>query len=194
MGKSNWRRRTTQKIKEFKDASHVSAIGQFIVSELRKLGYLVEVTFGSITKSNRMASNLIKAHDADTLVIAGENVSTARIDLPFFAKFVRRQNRFLHKANLLKGGREKVSTIRSTKGYKRFDKVLYDGVECFIYGLRTSGCFDLRKLDGRKIHASANWKKLKKLESAKTLLIERQVNVTISLQLTEVGVSLPQKR
>ncbi|MGC8590452.1 MAG: hypothetical protein ACP5LY_07620, partial [Athalassotoga sp.] len=64
----------------------------------------------------------------------------------------------------------------------------------FSYGLRTSGYFDLRKLDGSKIHASANWKNLKKLESAKTLLIERKVNVAISLQLIEVGEELPQER
>ena len=103
MGKSNWRRRTTQKIKEFKDASHVSAIGQFIVSELRKLGYLVEVTFGSITKSNRMASNLIKAHDADTLVIAGENVSTARIDLPFCCQICKKTEQILAQSKSVEG-------------------------------------------------------------------------------------------
>lgn len=87
-----------------------------------------------------------------------------------------------------------VSTIRSSRGYKGFDKVLYKEIKCFIYGLRTSGYFDLRKLDGTKIHASANWKEVKKLESVKTLLIERQVKVIIPLQLIEVGVSLPQER
>ncbi|MCL4407928.1 MAG: hypothetical protein M1542_03245, partial [Thermotogae bacterium] len=87
-----------------------------------------------------------------------------------------------------------VSTIRSSKGYKRFDKVLYKGIECFIYGLRTSGYFDLRKLDSTKIHASANWKNLKKLESAKTLLIERQVRWQFLSDLQKIGVSLPQER
>ncbi|MCL4407204.1 MAG: HNH endonuclease, partial [Thermotogae bacterium] len=77
------------------------------------------------------------------------------------------------------------------KGYKRFDEVLYNGEECFIYGLRTSGYFDLRKLDGTKIHASANRKNLKKLESAKTLLIERQVRRQFLSDLQKIGVSLP---
>jgi hypothetical protein len=187
-------KRVTQKIKGLKDASDVSTIGQFIVSGLRKLGYLTEVTFGSTTKSKRMASNLIKSHDTDALIIAGGDATTARTELSCFAKFVRRQNRSLHKANLLKGGRKVVSTIRSSKGYKRFDKVLYKGIECFIYGLRTSGYFDLRKLDGTKIHASANWKNLKKLESAKTLLIERQVRRQFLSDLQKIGVSLPQER
>jgi hypothetical protein len=91
----------------------------------------------------------------------------------FYAKFVRRQNRSLHKANPSKGGKRKANTVRSAKGFRRFEKVLYNGMECFIYGLRTSGYFDLRKLDGTKIHASASWKKLKKIEGTKTLLIER---------------------
>ncbi|MCL5032812.1 MAG: RNA-guided endonuclease IscB [Thermotogae bacterium] len=187
-------KRVTQKIKSLKDASDVSTIGQFIVSGLRKLGYLTEVTFGSITKSKRIATNLPKTHDTDALIIAGGDATTARTDSSCFAKFVRRQNRSLHKANLLKGGRKVVSTIRAAFDFQRFDKVLYNGEECFIYGLRTSGYFDLRKLDDTKIHASTNWKKLKRLESAKTLLIERQANVTIPLQLIEVGVSLPQRR
>ncbi|BBJ27530.1 RNA-guided endonuclease IscB [Athalassotoga saccharophila] len=182
-GKIKITKRVNQKIKGLKDASHVSTIGQFIVSGLR-IRYLTEVTFGNITKGKRMASNLSKTHDTDALIIAGGDATTTRTESSFFAKFVRRQNRSLHKANMLNGGRKKVNTIKSAKGYKRFDKVLYNDEECFIYGLRTSGYFDLRKLDGSKIHVSANWKQLKKLESAKTLLIERQVNVAIPLQLT----------
>ncbi|OQP16623.1 hypothetical protein B1693_07295 [Geobacillus zalihae] len=39
---------------------------------------------------------------------------------------------------------------------------------------RSSGYFDLRLLDGTKVHASASWKKLKRVEHASTLLIERR--------------------
>lgn len=39
---------------------------------------------------------------------------------------------------------------------------------------RTSGYFDLRKLDGTKVTASANVKKLKLIERATTLLCERR--------------------
>ncbi len=167
-------KKSLQKTQSLKDASHVSTIGQFIVAGLRKLGYLVDVTFGSITKSKRMESGLEKTHNIDALVIAGGDGATVRSGTVCFGKFVRRQNRSLHKANLLKGGRKKINTIRTAKGYKRFDKVLYEGKECFIYGLRTSGYFDLRLLDGTKIHASANVKKLQLLERSKSLLTERR--------------------
>ena len=59
-------------------------------------------------------------------------------------------------------------------GFQLFDKVKYKEQECFIFGRRSSGYFDLRKLDGTKIHASANNKKLKLLEKAKTILRERR--------------------
>jgi hypothetical protein len=68
---------------------------------------------------------------------------------------------------------------------------VYNGMECFIYGLRTSGYFDLRKLDGTKIHASASWKKLKKIEGTKTLLIERRRMWQFLSDVQKIGVSLP---
>jgi hypothetical protein len=55
-----------------------------------------------------------------------------------------------------------------------FDKVQYEGQECFIFGRRSRGYFDLRLLDGSKIRASASYKKLKLVERASTLLIERR--------------------
>ena len=53
-------------------------------------------------------------------------------------------------------------------------QVVYEGQECFIFGRRSSGYFDLRKLDGTKVHASAGVSKLKKVEHASTLFIERR--------------------
>ena len=39
------------------------------------------------------------------------------------------------------------------KGYRLFDKVEYNGVECFVFGRRLSGSFDIRLLDGTKVSA-----------------------------------------
>ena len=57
-------------------------------------------------------------------------------------------------------------------GFRLFDKVEYNKQECFIFGRRKSGFFDLRKLDSTKVHASINVKKLKLLEKRKTLLYD----------------------
>ena len=56
-----------------------------------------------------------------------------------------------------------------------FDKVEYDGQVGFIFGRRSSGYFDIRKLNGEVIHRSVSWKKLKLLETRKSLLTERRM-------------------
>ena len=90
----------------------------------------------------------------------------------YLSKQVRRQNRSLYKANLLKGGRKKRNTIKEVYGYRRFDKVLYDEVKCFIFALRTRGYFDLRNIEGNKIGGDVNYKKLKRLERSKGMIQE----------------------
>ena len=57
------------------------------------------------------------------------------------------------------------------QGFQRFDKVLYRGKECFIWGLRTSGYFQLKQIDGRKVHESAKASELVLLEHSSGYLI-----------------------
>jgi len=98
-----------------------------------------------------------------------------RIDAVYLMKFVRKNNRQLYKATIGKGGKRKSNKAeRYVKGFQLFDKVVYEGQECFIFGRRKTGYFDLRLLDGSKIHASASVKKLKRVEYTDTLLIERR--------------------
>ena len=125
------------------------------------------VTYGYITKSARIALKLEKSHANDAFVIAG-GVSQERTGNNYFIKFVRKCNRSLFKANLLKGGKRKVNTIKQAFGFRRWDKVLYDGIECFVYGLRSSGYFDIRTLTGEKIGASVRYNKLRLIEHFKT--------------------------
>jgi hypothetical protein len=66
--------------------------------------------------------------------------------------------------------------------------VLFGGQECFIFGRRSSGYFDLRTLAGTKVHASANCKYLKLLERASTLLCDRRNGAFLSPP-KEAGVS-----
>jgi len=58
-------------------------------------------------------------------------------DNTYFIKQVRRNNRQLHKTNTLKGGvRKSNKAPYLVKGYRLFDKVLFDNRECFIFGRR----------------------------------------------------------
>ena len=60
------------------------------------------------------------------------------------------------------------------KGFRLFDKVKYNGIECFVYARRASGSFDIRKMDGTKVHAGISFKKLKLLEVRKNFLITKE--------------------
>jgi len=156
------------KIKNFKAETFMSTIRWKIVDKLKEAGFLVEITYGHITKQRRIQLRLSKNHINDAFIIAGGN-RQIRNSVYYLIKQVRKCNR-----KLFKGIR---SHIRNTAerfvfGFQRFDKVLWRRTECFIWGRRKKGYFDLRKLDGAKIHASAKVGELKLLERARTFLIE----------------------
>jgi hypothetical protein len=106
----------------------------------------------------------------DAYVIAGGTVQE-RVS-SFSIKQVRKCNR-----KLFKGERSHIRNTapRFIKGFQRYDKVAFQGTECFVFGRRSTGYFDLRLLDGTKIHASANAKHIKRLERGNTFLIERRI-------------------
>ena len=59
-------------------------------------------------------------------------------------------------------------------------RVNYHAPICFIFGRRSSGYFDIRKLNGEVISRSVSWKKLKILETRKSLLMERRALLPIT--------------
>ena len=137
-------------------------------------GDMLRLTYGSETAYQRNKSGLGKTHINDARCISGHPDATPAEEY-FYQKKVRRHNRQLHKLTILKGGTRKSNQApHEVKGFRLFDKVLFDGTECFVFGRRSSGYFDLRKLDGTKIHASASYKKLKLLERPRGLLTERR--------------------
>lgn len=163
-----------RKSQSLRDASQMTVMRWFIYNGLKAHYLEAKTTYGYITKNTRIANKLPKEHTVDARCVSG-NPLAAPYDTTYLLKFVRKNNRQLHKANTLKGGNRKSNkAIRFVKGFQLFDKVNYQGVECFIFGRRATGYFDLRLLDGTKIHASASVKHLQKKEHASTLLIERR--------------------
>lgn len=152
-----------------------------IVNKLRDLGNIVNITYGYLTKSARIVLRLGKSHSNDAFCIAGGD-RQERTDNSYFIKYVRKCNRSLFKANLLKCGKRKVNTVKQAFGFHRFDKVLFGKVECFIYGLRSSGYFDLRLLTGEKINASVKHISLRLIETFKTIRIAllSRINTRVS--------------
>ncbi|XWN53739.1 RNA-guided endonuclease IscB [Anoxybacillus flavithermus] len=165
-----------RRFSSLKDASHMTVMRWFIWNGLKKVYPHANITYGYITKCIRIANGLPKSHMVDARCISGNPLAKPSGTV-YLLKFVRKNNRQLHKATILKGGKRKSNKApRFVKGFQLFDKVVYEGKECFIFGRRSSGYFDLRLLDGTKVHASASWKKLKRVEYASTLLRSNRAN------------------
>ncbi len=150
--------------KGFKAETFMSIVRWGLVAETKSIP-----TFGYITKKRRIELELEKSHVNDAFVIARGDKQKRHES--FSIKQVRKCNR-----KLFKGARSHIKNTvpRFIKGFQRYDKVMWKGVECFIFGRRSTGYFDLQKLDGSKIHSSAKSVDCTLLESTKSFLIERE--------------------
>ena len=158
-----------------RDAAFMGIMRRTFYNRLKDLHPgMVSMTFGYITKNTRIRHQLVKTHAVDARCISG-HPNAEPLGYYYLQKKVRCHNRQLHKATILKGGiRKKNQAAYEVKGVRLFDRVRYNKQECFVFGRRTSGYFDLRHLDGTKVHASASWKQLKLLSRDNTILTERR--------------------
>lgn len=163
----------------FKDAAFMGIMRWALYNRLKELYPNVSMTYGYITKSIRIQNNLPKEHYIDARCISG-NPNAEPLGYYFYQKKVRCHNRQIHKFNILKGGKKRLNQAPYiVKGFRLFDKVKYDGQECFIFGRRSNGYFDLRKIDGTKISVSANYKKISLLQTRKNYITERRRETAI---------------
>lgn len=159
----------------FKDATFMSIMRWTLYERLKKLYKNVSMTYGYITKYKRIKYNIEKSHVADAFCITN-NLNAKRLNYYYLQKQVRRHNRKLHKSKIYSGGYRKNNQAKySVFGFHLFDKVKYNNIDCFIFGRRSSGSFDIRKLTGEVISHSISYKKLKLVEYRKSLLVEREV-------------------
>ena len=158
----------------FRDAVFMGIMRWAFYNKLKELYSDVNLTYGYLTKNIRIKNNLPKEHYIDARCISG-NANVISDGIVYYQKKVRCHNRQIHKTNILKGGLRKLNqSPYNTKGFRLFDRVQYENQEGFIFGRRSSGYFDLRKLDGKKIHTSASYKKIGLLETRKTILCEKR--------------------
>ena len=159
----------------FRDATFMGIMRWSFYNRLKTIYHNVYITYGYITKHNRINNNLPKEHYIDAYCIAG-NFKAKRLDYYYYLKCVRKTNRQIHKAKTLKGGKKKLNQApKYVKGFQLFDKVKYDGKLYYIFGRRLSGYFDVRRLDGTKINnGTVSYKKLNLIESNNNVLIEKR--------------------
>ncbi len=176
---------------KYNDAAFIGIMRWAFYNKLKEIYPNVSLTYGYITKYNRINLGLEKEHYNDAYCIAG-NFNAKPLNTFIYQKKVRCHNRQIHKSNLLKGGVKKRNQAPYlVKGFRLFDKVKYQNTECFIFGRRSSGYFDIRKLDGTKIHSFINYKKLELLNARENFIKEERSRQFLSRPLKEGEVSLP---
>jgi len=163
-----------RKSKGFRDATQMGIVRWRIYEQAKASFPDVHLTYGYITKHTRITNELNKSHLIDARCISGNPLASSD-GTWHLVKLVRRNNRQLHKATIRKGGKRQRNTApKYVHGFRLFDCVCYQGKICFVFGRRSSGYFDLRLLDGTKVHASVNCKKLYVVQKASALLVERR--------------------
>ena len=178
-----------KKVPSFKHASHMNIMRKKLVESLKNEFDNVFETFGYLTKYNREKLGISKSHCNDAFVIS-HNFNAKPYNIEFLYRKVRRHNRQIHKSKPGKGGtRQRNQSTYIVNNFRRFDKVRYKGIECFITGKRSSGYFQLKKFDGTVISQGVNSKRLKLLEPIKGWLIDWRI--AIPPRPKEVEVFLP---
>ena len=159
----------------FRDAAFMGIMRWAFFERLKHLYPNVSMTFGYITKSTRNANGLPKEHYVDARCISG-NPQAEPLGYYFYQKKVRCQNRQIHKAKILKGGKKRLNQAPFiVKGFRLFDLVEYQKELFYVFGRRKNGYFDIRRLDGTNFNkGNINYKKLRLVETRRTLLTERR--------------------
>ena len=164
-----------------RDAALMNVMRWELYRRARSLWQNVSLTYGYITKHTRVSAGLEKSHRVDARCISGHPVARPS-EHWFCMKQTRRHNRQVMKARILKGGRLKRNQAPYlVHGFRLFDKVKLNGTECFIFGRRSSGSFDVRLIDGTKVHAGISHRKLRFLEASRRFLIRLERNGAIPL-------------
>ena len=171
-----------RKRRSTRDATFMGIMRKTLMQRLcSELPIPVIETRGYITKATREKLLVLpKSHTNDALAIAqgkrGFNVGylpeIAQIDKIYTIRPVRHHNRQLHKAAILKGGIRKSNQAgKYVFGYRLFDKVQFNGQDCFIWGRRTTGIFTIKTINGKMIKDGISFKKLKLVEKSTSYLI-----------------------
>ena len=136
----------------------------------------VEMTYGYITKYNRIKAGLSKAHHIDAKCITGF-ATVPSIDQTVVKVKMRRHNRQLHRATFSKGHVRNAACLPTIIfGFQLYDLVLFNNHHYYIKGRRSSGSFALTSVEGLK-NEKRTYKKLTLLAHTNAYLTNRYINI-----------------
>ena len=162
-----------RKLKSTRDATCMGIMRKTLLERLKNLFPKVRIcsTYGYITKFWREKKNIEKTHISDAFVIA-KNFDAEHLEKSLLIIPKRSHNRQIHKCKINKGGYRKLNqTPKFMFGFQLFDKVRYKNQDWFVTSRRTSGRFKISSINDLKLFKEVSYKKLKPLESRKSLLL-----------------------
>lgn len=143
-----------------RDAAVMGIMKWKLYDELKLRYSDVSMTFGYITKYNRIHNGISKSHVSDAFVIS-KNLKAKMSSCYYRIRKTRRHNRQIHKIKIMKGGKKKMNQSPfEVKGFRLFDRIIYDGKIMFVTSRRTSGQFVIRDINYEN-KVELNHKKLK---------------------------------
>ena len=159
----------------FKYMAHMNATRWALYDVIKERYPNVKMTYGYITKYNRIQAGLPKAHHIDAKCITGFATVPSMSQTVVKVK-MRRHNRQLHRATFSEGHVRKAASLPTTVfGFQLYDLVLFNNHRYFIKGRRSSGAFALVSVEGLK-NEERNYKKLTLLAHTNAYLTNRYVN------------------
>lgn len=159
----------------FKYMAHMNATRWTLYNTIKEKYPNVKMTYGYITKYERIQAGLSKAHHIDAKCITGFATVPSMSQTVVKVK-MRRHNRQLHRATFSKGHVRKVASLPTTVfGFQLYDLVLFDNHRYYVKSRKSSGSFVLVSVEGLK-NEERTYRKLTLLAHTNTYLINRYVN------------------
>ena len=145
-----------------------------LYEELKSKYDNISMTFGYVTKYNRIKHGIEKSHVSDAFVIS-KNFNAIRLGYYYKVRLVRRHNRQIHKQKIPKGGVKRLNQSPfEVFGFRLFDRVMFENSYYFIFGRRKTGRFNIRDIDGKN-QRDITYKKLK-LSRCKCFMVQNEMN------------------
>ena len=175
--------RTIHRGMRFRDEAFMGIMRWTVYNRLKDLYPEVSLTYGYLTKNTRIRNGLPKEHYIDARCISG-HPNAEPLGYVFYQKKIRSHNRQIHKSTISRGGYRKLNQAPYTVfGFRLWDKVIYKKEECFVQGRRSSGYFQLKKLDGTLITPGVSFSKLSFVEAGRSYITERKTAIPHHLNM-----------
>lgn len=159
----------------FKYMAHMNATRWALYNTIKEKYPNVKMTYGYITKYNRIQAGFPKAHHIDAKCITGFS-TVPSISQTVVKVKMRRHNRQLHRATFSKGHVRKAACLSTiTFGFQLYDLVSFNNHRYYIKGRRSSGSFALVSVEGLK-DENRNYKKLTLLAHTNAYLTNKYIN------------------